>query len=102
VEGGVKEWLNGLASEVCDEGMQKLVTGLDKCQHVGGDCVEKQLASKHKSLFIVIKAACFDLVRWSFSFIWRYGPTRARASSFLRFLDHTRRRATVGRTPLDE
>jgi len=30
------------------------------------------------------------------------GPTRAMASSFLRFLDHTQRRITVGRTPLDD
>jgi len=37
-----------------------------------------------------------------FSFLWRCGPTRAMASSFLRFLDHTQRRTTVGRTPLDE
>jgi len=29
-------------------------------------------------------------------------PTRIMASSFLRFLDHTRRRTTVTRTPLDE
>jgi hypothetical protein len=28
-------------------------------------------------------------------------PARAMASSFMRFLDHTQRRATVGRTPLD-
>ena len=34
--------------------------------------------------------------------LWRCGPTRAMASSFLRFLDHTRRRTAVGRTPLDE
>ena len=34
--------------------------------------------------------------------LWRCGPTPARASSFLRFLDHTQRRITVGRTPLDE
>ena len=33
---------------------------------------------------------------------WRCGPTRAMASSFLRFLDHTQRRTTVDRTPLDE
>jgi len=32
---------------------------------------------------------------------WRCGSTRAMAS-FLRFLDHTQRRITVGRTPLDE
>ena len=35
-------------------------------------------------------------------FLWRCGPTRAMASSFLRFLDHTQRRITVSRTPLDE
>ena len=29
-------------------------------------------------------------------------PQLARASSFTRFLDHTQRRTTVGRTPLDE
>ena len=34
--------------------------------------------------------------------LWRCGPTRAMASSFTRFLDHTQRRITVGRTPLDE
>jgi len=33
---------------------------------------------------------------------WRCGPTRAMASSFSRFLDHTQRRGTVGRTSLDE
>ena len=34
--------------------------------------------------------------------LWRCDPTRVMASSFLRFLDHTQRRNTVGRTPLDE
>jgi len=35
-------------------------------------------------------------------FLWRCGPTRAMASSFMSFLDHTQRPTTVGRTPLDE
>ena len=35
-------------------------------------------------------------------FLWRCGPTRAMATSVLRFLDHTQRCTTVGRTPLDE
>ena len=35
-------------------------------------------------------------------FLWRCDPTRVMASSFLRFLDHTQRRITVGRTPLDK
>jgi len=33
---------------------------------------------------------------------WRNSPHWAKASSFTRFLDHTQRRTTVGRTPLDE
>jgi hypothetical protein len=37
----VNEWLNGLAEEVYDEGIQKLVTRYDKCLNVGGDYVEK-------------------------------------------------------------
>ena len=41
------------------------------------------------------------LTKVTFFFLWRCDPTRAMASSFLRFLDHTLR-TTVGRTPLDE
>ena len=33
--------------------------------------------------------------------LWRCSPTQAMTSSFFRFLDHTQRRTTVGRTPLD-
>jgi len=35
-------------------------------------------------------------------FFWHNSPQWARASSFMRFLDHTQRRTTVGRTPLDK
>jgi hypothetical protein len=35
-------------------------------------------------------------------FLWLCSPARAMASSFTRFLDQQQRRATVGRTPLDE
>jgi len=37
-----------------------------------------------------------------FYFFWRNSPHWSRVSSFTRFLDHTQRRITVGRTPLDE
>jgi len=37
-----------------------------------------------------------------FYFFWRDSPQWGRASSFTRFLDHTQRRTTVGRTPVDE
>jgi hypothetical protein len=35
-------------------------------------------------------------------FFWRDSPQWGRSYSFTRFLDHTQRRTTVGRTPLDE
>jgi hypothetical protein len=41
VQDAVKEWLNGLAAEVCDEGIQNLITRFDKCVNVGGNYVEK-------------------------------------------------------------
>ena len=37
-----------------------------------------------------------------FFFLWRRDPERVMASLFFRFLDHTQRRTTVGRTPVDE
>jgi hypothetical protein len=37
-----------------------------------------------------------------FFFFWRNSPQWAMDSSFTRFLDHTQRHTTVGRTPLDE
>ena len=38
----------------------------------------------------------YDLSPPQFFFLWRCDPTRVIASSFLRFLDHTQRRTTVG------
>jgi hypothetical protein len=37
-----------------------------------------------------------------FFFFWSDGPQWALASSFTRFLDHTQRHTTFGRTSLDE
>jgi len=41
-------------------------------------------------------------VNWFFFYFGATAPQWARASSFTRFLDHTQRCTTVGRTPLDE
>jgi hypothetical protein len=38
---------------------------------------------------------------FTLSFFLALDPTRVMAFSFLRFLDHTQRHTTVGRTPLD-
>jgi hypothetical protein len=43
----------------------------------------------------------YDILLTDF-FSWLSSPARAMASSFTRFLDHTQRRVTVGRTPLEE
>jgi hypothetical protein len=37
-----------------------------------------------------------------YGLLWHCSPARAMAYSFTRFLDHTQRRATVDRTPVDE
>jgi hypothetical protein len=49
-----------------------------------------------------IESRFLDLQRCFFFLPLCCGPTRATASSFLRFLDHTQRRTTVGRTSLDK
>jgi hypothetical protein len=46
-------------------------------------------------MYQVVKKCIFFL-------LWRCDPTQVMASSFLRFLDHTQRCTTVGRTLLDE
>jgi hypothetical protein len=43
VKDAIKKWLNGLVKEVYDEGIQKLVTGYDKCLNGDGKCGEKYL-----------------------------------------------------------
>ena len=56
----------------------------------------------------LITIFCQDLISYIYIYIyiyfffWRCGPTRAMASSFTRFLDHTQRSTTIGRTSLDE
>ena len=52
---------------------------------------------------IVHLFGCYVIIYWIFFFLlWRCDPTRVMTSSFLSFLDHTQRRITVGRTPLDK
>jgi hypothetical protein len=41
VKDAVKQWLNGLAAEVYDEGIQKFFTRCDRCLNVRGDYVDK-------------------------------------------------------------
>jgi hypothetical protein len=46
-----------------------------------------------------------EMTRYNKSYLFLFvatAPSWVRASSFMRFIDHTQRSATVGRTPLDE
>jgi hypothetical protein len=53
-------------------------------------------------LRLVTIALCQPHHIFIINFLMQCSPASAMASSFTRFLDHTQRRATVGRTPLDE
>ena len=58
------------------------------------------MSRSKKSKFLLIT---FIFKTFFLSFFWRDSPPQwAMASSFTRFPDHTQRRTTVGRTPLDE
>jgi hypothetical protein len=67
-------------------------------------CPETSISSYHYSLCNKQKNTV--LILWQrlylFYFLKLCSPARAMASSFTRFRNHTQRRATVGRTPLDE
>jgi hypothetical protein len=52
--------------------------------------------------FYLFMYLCIYLFIYFIFLLWRCDPTRVMDSSFLRFLDHTQRNTTVGRTPLDE
>ena len=67
----------------------------------GNQCVGK-VEGFHWRIYCTPLLSQLYSVRRIFFFLWRCSPTRAMASSFLRFLDHAQRRITVGRTPLDE
>ena len=62
--------------------------------------VKKNVSLRVNFCFLILISA--GHVRYTLYSLWRNSPTRARASSFLRFLDHTKWHTTVGRTPLDE
>ena len=55
----------------------------------------------HLAQRLTITGAKLLLILYFF-LLWRCDPTWVMASSFLRFVDHTQRRTTVGRTPVDE
>jgi len=67
-------------------------------------CIRFYNATVHVSSFISVKFFIWNTQTKTCLFfpLWRCGPTQDRASSFLSFLDHTQRRTTVGRSPLDE
>jgi len=97
--------------------MEKYATGRQPTcdnvtQSMGFECWVTKATNKHSEYVLLL---ALPLQQWfresasllrnkhiiSYFFLWRCGPTRPMASTFLRFLDHTQRRIAVGRTPLD-
>jgi len=54
------------------------------------------------SLLLSLLFEFFIFQQLNVFYFLRHSPQWARTSSFTRFLDHTQRRTTIGRTPLDE
>ena len=69
-----------------------LVSG--SCTPDSSFCTEAFVCCPDDETALVISVHLFPL--------WPNSPTVATAASFFRFLDHTQRHTTVGRTPLDE
>ena len=62
----------------------------------------KNYVQKYKPKFTVWLINLPVSYFYFFFFVGAVAPRGARTSSFLKFLDHTQRRTTVGRAPLDE
>jgi hypothetical protein len=68
-------------------------------------CVRRYSTTLSFNVIVSFSLSFHALERYTLFFSFSLGaraPQWARASSFTRFLDHTRRRTTFGRTPLDE
>ena len=70
------------------------------CRNINARTRDEQICVSYKNIFRKLKSSTKSI--FFFFLLWRCDPTRVMASSFLRFLDHTQRRTTLGRTPLDE
>jgi hypothetical protein len=65
-------------------------------------CTSPLHGTSHRQLTTVLLPHCRSHRDYCFFPIWRNSPQWARASAFTKFLDHSRRHITVGRTALDE
>jgi hypothetical protein len=69
---------------------------------VGSCCVKATGFAGIFNLCWVLYRITWSQINWYIFFFWLNSPQWAMASSFTKFLDHTQRCITVGRTPLDE
>jgi hypothetical protein len=64
--------------------------------------IANKITAQKDGVILYMNSFIFVLFFVSLLCFWRDSPQWARASSVTRFLDHTQRPTTVGRTPLDE
>ena len=91
----LQDWTHGLSRNACDTTNLRCVTCQKNKGHIytGGSPESRIIA---QTLFCVLS---YIIILFGTT---APPPQGAMVSSFLRFLDHTQRRTTVGRTPLDE
>ena len=77
----------------------KYVASNDLCRRITRISLQDTLLEALRTQRIMLPLFLVDMF---FFVLWRCDSTRVMTSSFTRFLDHTQRRTTVGRTPLDE
>ena len=89
---------------VCVVGELRVIVNYLKVLRVAQQCFYGQLCSRQQCLiYWSVSERNYIPAIVNFFFLWCDTPPQwARASSFTSFLDHTQRRITVGRTPLDE
>jgi hypothetical protein len=86
------------------------INSVFKCRLTSGLCLDSRFILRSGSAILYWDKSTTNSVPSSAStsllpshlFFFCNSPQWARASSFTSFLDHTQRRTTVGRTPLDE
>ena len=96
--------MGGVSPETCWASYKYGIINFDTLLHLAGYfCMNRTEAfGNQTNNGHWITRTGYRLHTATFFFLWRCDPTRVMAASFLKFLDHTQRRTTVGRTPLDE
>ena len=94
-----------MASLACGKRWERSPRRIGYTVDASPEAFVKTAAGKHVQSILVVWRRTASQDHWArklFFFFWADSPRRAMVASFTRFLYHTQRRTTVGRTPVDE